>query len=168
MIKRMGLLIVNPVCLFWWTAEVVNRILHPPQLSNPLLWVQFNAIETNLLILLPSGVVMGRRIVNPILYSYCIIMEDDIREFYYFIFSLYKKKFHILLWSSSVFTKYFFNFLYFWWHVHDTFMNMFLVETRLPENKNASPKIRLKKESCFNQFMHSGWFKNIVLLITLK
>ena len=29
-------------------------------------------------------------------------------------------------------------------------------------------KNQIKKESCFNQFMHSGWFKNIVLLITLK
>ena len=88
----MGLLVVNPVCLFWWTAQVVNRILQPIQLSNSLLWVRFNALETNLLILLPSGAVRGRRIVNPILYSYCIIMEDDIREFYYFIFILYKKK----------------------------------------------------------------------------
>ena len=137
-------------------------------MSNSLLWVQFNALETNLLILLPSGTVRRRREVNPILYSYCIIMEDDRREFYYFNFILYKKKFHILLWSSSVFTKYFFNFLYFWWHVHYTFMNIYLVETRLLENKNASPKIMLKKESFFNQFMHSGWFKNIVLLITLK
>lgn len=89
----MGLLVINPVCLFWWTAQVVNRILQPIQLSNSLLWVRFNALETNLLILLPSGAVRGRRIVNPILYSYCIIMEDDIREFYYFIFILYKKSF---------------------------------------------------------------------------
>ena len=45
-IKRMGLLIVNPVCLFWWTAEVVNTILQNIQLSNSLLWVQFKALET--------------------------------------------------------------------------------------------------------------------------
>ena len=44
-IKRMGLLIVNPVCLFWWTSEVVNTILQNIQLSNSLLWVQFKALE---------------------------------------------------------------------------------------------------------------------------
>ena len=41
--------------------EVVNRILQPPELSNPLLWVQINALETNLLILLSSGVLRGRK-----------------------------------------------------------------------------------------------------------
>ena len=62
-------------------------------LANFVYMLPFTTRWIKKYILLPSGVLRGRRIVNPILYSYCIIMEDDRCEFYYFIFILYKKNF---------------------------------------------------------------------------